>query len=72
MVHQKSKEEDYPQEQKWLSGRVQFTQDFQFMFLSHLLQWDKPEGEAGTDSHCRAWRRSSETDRVHWWVYTEN
>lgn len=48
----------------WLSVHV---------FVScYLLQWNKPEGEAGTDSHCRAWRRSSETDGVQWWVYMEN
>lgn len=43
------------------------------VFVScYFLQWNKPESEAGFDSHCRAWRRSSETDRVQWWVYTEN
>lgn len=39
--------------------------------LCNVLQWNKPQGETGTDSHCWAWRRSPETDRLQWWVYVE-
>lgn len=68
-VHRMSREEYSPQEQKEDFHGVL---DSVLYALCNLLQWNKPQGEAGTDSHCWAWRRPSETDRVQRWVYTEN